>query len=1438
MLGKRLGDRYEVTAEIGRGGMGVVYAARDSVLEREVAIKVISPAQVDKDLEERFKREARVVAQMDHPSIVGVYDFGAEAEHLFFVMPFVRGTTMREALNQHALSVADILELGSQIASALSYSHERGIIHRDIKPENVMLVREPGAASASASGVGGYRARVADFGLALTSDEPRFTRAGVVVGTVAYLAPEQVTGAPVQGKTDVYALGVTLYEALTGQLPFPGEMHTALFRIVHEQAKPPRTIAPNLPADVDALVMQCIAKDPAQRPDANQVAHALSRASRLLQHAGSQDSSDAHAATVSIDAASVAAATSPSGSPAKREPIVGRDREIELLTARLASAMNGESQVVLLSGETGIGKTRVLDEIAAIASTRSSSAGPLLVLRASFAEEHHALPYQGFADLLASYFRGRSGAGSALSGELAEIAPELIALFPALSDIDSLRVASSSGAQTSSASRSSSQTEGDRTRAFETLARALVRIAAGRVLVLLLDDLHASAASSEALQYIALRLASGSTFILGAYTDTDIDRTHPIRKLEAGMKSSRRFTAVALQRLAREDQRALIEAFALEEPSLRGRVKSVDGPLADRLHEVTEGNPFVTREMLRSLVEAGTIAVDETGTLSFSGAEGTLSAEDLPSGPKDAIERRLERLEDAPRRILGLAALLGRSFDVRDLEALVEEEGEDDDEKHLDDILDNLVSGGFLREPREGASSSRGDDRLAFTSGVMSDVLYAAIPRRKRRKLHVLAAEQIEKRAKGKLDRVYGPLLHHYARGDVADKAIHYGLEHARKSLASLVLDEALDAAKTVLGFVEDDGGSPEQVAEVRALLGTIHRRRGHHEAAIKELELATRTLKGKEQLAAYVDLVETAWEARRAADVARWLDKAIASARACKDKATARRLLLLGTTAANLRGDAALAQSYAEQAASEDPERSSSPSRRSGTIEVAMSQVLQSLDPKEFRLAFHHDIAANIYETLTQEGDGARIVPFLARSFAAEDGGKRYRFHLRSEARFHDGRPVTAEDVRASWARQLVGRPDTILSVVLGAREVASGETTEWRGFQIVSPSELVIELESPLAVFPALVAHQALSILPADVTFGATSYREGLVGTGPFRVTRFDPGRRLELEANPDYWRPGLPRAEGVVFDFGIDDGEIARLFSRGRISVTTDLSTQRVEELRNNPTLAAGYRTRPSQATSALFLSTRHGPLVDTTLRRRIVRAIDPALLARRCFPRGPGAARSFLPPVFTGEDLSRRDPGKGTSMPPPNSPSDVAAQEVAMAKTIAADTGKKSGSMQTGLRLGLFPVFQGPQAAYARELEAMLSKTGIALEVIAASPATFETTEDSFDMILSGWVADYPDADSFLYSALHSTHGWYGRLCGLHEIDELLEKARVALDPSERQPLYARITRMLFEHAVLVPLFHNDVFAFVRPEVKGADAFASHVTHWSFDELWVD
>ncbi|MEY2451490.1 MAG: eukaryotic-like serine/threonine-protein kinase [Acidimicrobiaceae bacterium] len=250
--------RYELHRRIARGGMADVFLARDQLLDRPVAVKVLFPEfATDPNFVERFRREAQSAANLNHPNIVSVYDWGQEQGTYFIVMEYIEGRSLADILRTEGpLHPQRAAEVASDIAAALGFAHRNGVVHRDVKPGNVLI---------SPSG----QVKVADFGIAraLGADpDSNLTQAGSVMGTATYFAPEQAQGLPLDPRSDLYSLGVVLYEMVTGRAPFSGESPVAIaYKHVQEQPAPPRHLNTNVPTDLEAIILKLLSKNPQAR---------------------------------------------------------------------------------------------------------------------------------------------------------------------------------------------------------------------------------------------------------------------------------------------------------------------------------------------------------------------------------------------------------------------------------------------------------------------------------------------------------------------------------------------------------------------------------------------------------------------------------------------------------------------------------------------------------------------------------------------------------------------------------------------------------------------------------------------------------------------------------------------------------------------------------------------------------------------------------------------------------------------------------------------------------------------------------------------------------------------------------------------------------------------------------------------------------------------
>jgi serine/threonine-protein kinase len=340
----------------------VVYRAHDTLLDRAVAVKVLSrvlsEAEGDSGLgtegRARLLREAQAAAKLNHPNIVAVYDAG-EADPgssdgaggaPFIVMELVEGRSLREYVGTavelpsqpSALPLADVLAFARQICAALEHAHACGIIHRDLKPENVVLTKT-------------HTAKLMDFGLARIADAPRLTEEGALVGTFSYLAPELIAGGAPSAKSDLYSLGVMLYELAAGRPPFEGEtLMAVLAQHLHAPVIPPHEHNPEVPAWLDALIMRLLNKRPEDRP---------ASAGEVLKMLAADSVTASRVADRRVSTTSARHPLPPTNLPAHLSKFIGREKEIAHLKQRLA-----EYRLMTLTGSGGVGKTRLALEIA------------------------------------------------------------------------------------------------------------------------------------------------------------------------------------------------------------------------------------------------------------------------------------------------------------------------------------------------------------------------------------------------------------------------------------------------------------------------------------------------------------------------------------------------------------------------------------------------------------------------------------------------------------------------------------------------------------------------------------------------------------------------------------------------------------------------------------------------------------------------------------------------------------------------------------------------------------------------------------------------------------------------------------------------------------------------------------------------------------------
>lgn len=439
--------------------------------------------------------------------------------------------------------------------------------------------------------------------------------------------------------------------------------------------------------------------------------------------------------------------------------------------------------------------------------------------------------------------------------------------------------------------------------------------------------------------------------------------------------------------------------------------------------------------------------------------------------------------------------------------------------------------------------------------------------------------------------------------------------------------------------------------------------------------------------------------------------------------------------------------------------------------------------------------------------------MPWLASEVRPENGLTRFRFRLRPGVRFHDGRTLTARDVRFSFERLLQnpeGYGRSLLSAIRGAKRFIEGEAAELEGFHIVSPTELTIDLERPVSFFPVLVSFPGTAVVPEGTGTLGESWRRGCVGTGPFRVAGFEPGRRLELQRNPDYWREGCPKSEGLVFRFGVRPEEIKSEFLAGRLAIASDLLPADAEALRHDPLFRSGYQEAPRLVTYFVAFNAHRGALADVKLRRALTEGIDVAGIVKRTLPRLALPATGLIPPGLPGYSPT---PRQKTSRP-------AEAREAAELTAIVN------------------PILFGEYSAFTNELLAAFREMGFTIRVVNKTIGEFidGQRKGETDLCIGRWIGDYADADTFVYGVLHSREGVLARYSGGAEMDELAERGRAEIEPRIRDSIYREVEEILARDALLIPLFHEQAYRFARPEVEGLSVGFSYPVV-AYEDLWV-
>lgn len=753
--------RYRIRRFLGEGGRKRVWLAHDGRLDREVALAVIKTEGLDEAGLVRVRREAQAMGRLgDHPNVVTVYDIGEEDGRTFIVSQYMSGGSVADLLKRaegHRLPVEDVVRIGVEICRALEHAHTRGIVHRDLKPGNVWL-GEDGSA------------KLGDFGLAVALDRSRLTMEGMMVGTVAYMPPEQALGRDVDARSDLYALGAMLYEMTTGRPPFLGDDAVAVIsQHINMAPVAPSWHNPQVPRPLEDLILRLLAKDPAKRPGgAAEVREALSAITPAASSAGERIAEEANP----LDRLASGV-------------FVGREAEMVELKAQLDDALSGRARLVMLVGEPGIGKTRTADELATYAALRGAQ-----VLWGRCYEGEGAPAYWPWVQIIRSYVHDRDpktlvsemGPGAA---DIAQVVSEVRDRLPGLPEPPAL------------------DPDSARFRLFDSVSTFLRNATRSRPLVLVIDDLHwADQPSLRLLHFLAREVREARLLVVGTYRDVELRRDHPLQATLAELNREQLHRRINLRGLTEEDVARYIRMTAGVEPR---------PALVAKIYEETEGNPFFVSEVVRLLTSEGTLAREEdSGTWSIA----------IPQGVREVVGRRLNLVSEDCNRLLAVASVVGRDFSLNVLEAVG-----DLSVDRLLEVLEEAVRSRLVAE----VPGSLG--RYRFSHALIRETLYEELSSPRRVRLHRQVGEVLEA-LYGPSGPHLTELAHHFFEaapaGGVA-RAIEYAVRAGERASSLLAYEEAAGHYERALQALELRGADDSMRCDL--LLGLGDARWGAGEA-------------------------------------------------------------------------------------------------------------------------------------------------------------------------------------------------------------------------------------------------------------------------------------------------------------------------------------------------------------------------------------------------------------------------------------------------------------------------------------------------------------------------------------------------------------------------------------------------------------------------------
>ncbi|MBL8148775.1 MAG: tetratricopeptide repeat protein [Blastocatellia bacterium] len=784
MIGRLIDGKYELEYTMSAGGVATIYSALRRQIGDKVVVKVL---KLDEKLDpvelKRFRLEASAAASIKHPNIVSIYDFGLLEDIAYIVMEKLEGHDLaREIRSWGIIPLERALRIFKQVCSAATAAHKQGLVHRDFKPANIIFQKPDGEDDLI---------KVVDFGIVKPMKErlEKLTAVDAAIGTPEYMSPEQCLGQKLDERTDIYSLGIVLYEMLTGDVPYSNAVPSAIM-VQHAIGTPPPMSLKNpyIPPEVEAVVMKALSKELEGRfktvLEFSVEFELACRSASLSRKSLDQSSRSAESqlflsglvenfdnwtplpnyqpsllSSSLVDTTVAAEAAYPARNNTSRfsfERFVGRDDEMKKLMERFEQVKEGNSKAVFIIGDPGIGKTELVVQF-----QKNSSDIPRFFLVGKFYEYVTDRPYRPYFDAVSS-FRSNLPSSSLEQSVKDPLLKEKV--VKQLSDIESLLHISSRNNE--------AVEQSTKYQTFELLAGLFKTISSVAPLVLFLDDLQwADSLSLEFLAYLLRNCDKENILVLATVRSQDLhDEQKSIRTWFRRIHRYPTFDQIKLSALSNDESKSLID-------SVFGNMKTSESTIK-KLLSASGGNPFYLCEIIRHLIQDQKI---------FWNGESWQCSElediELPGSIVELVDLHLRRLSDDTLDVFTRAAVIGEKFSLT-LLRMISEVSKDD----LMDIVDIGLKESIIKESIATYSE---DDYFIFSHSTLRRALYERLSSYRRRRLHNQIGERLESKNIDNLEELAGELAYHFHQGTNYKKALRHSVVAGEAALNVFAIEDA-----------------------------------------------------------------------------------------------------------------------------------------------------------------------------------------------------------------------------------------------------------------------------------------------------------------------------------------------------------------------------------------------------------------------------------------------------------------------------------------------------------------------------------------------------------------------------------------------------------------------------------------------------------------------